>query len=353
MRELDPTPIYYVYIHYRKDDGLPFYVGKGKNRRAGRKEQKRGKHWHSVVEKHGYDIEFAWKNIPEKEAFEWEIHLIEQFHLAGFPLVNHTDGGEGCSNKTQTDKKKQELRDFYEIHGRTPRRYKPEEKKLHTLLQNYCSPSRPCFDQSFRAEMVALGYAENHAEENKQEIRDFIKENNRFPSQRKPEEKQLCGFLRSYCGHSSKCFDPVFCVEMVSLGYGQNGDPEGNKQKLREFIIKTGRIPSQRKPEEKQMSHLLRHYCSPTSDCFDLDFRTEMVALGYGADRTEEKKQRLRDFIKENERFPSRYKPEEKRLNKCLGNYCSPASVTFDPSFRTEMEALGYGQRLKKNQTLK
>ena len=69
--------------------------------------------------------------------------------------------------------------------------------------------------------MEDSGYAENHVEENKQRIRDFIKENKRLPSQHKPEEKQLYTLLASYCNSSSAVFDSTFRAEMEAHGYGQ------------------------------------------------------------------------------------------------------------------------------------
>ena len=341
MKELDPTPIYYVYIHCRKDSGEPFYVGKGKGRRAWKKNS-RSNRWKSVVKKHGYDVEIAWKNIPEKEAFEWEYHLIFQFKLRGFVLVNFTEGGEGNTRKDQTDKRKQEIRDFFNKNGRFPSGINPEEKQIRILLGNYCSPMSDSFDPVFHTEMVALGYG-NHVEENKQDVRDFIKTNGRFPSEVIPAEKKLSTFLRSYCSPSQEGFDPAFRAEMISLGYGRHS--KENKQKIRDFIKENRRFPIQRNPEEKLLYCLFRNYCSFTSDSFDSLFRTEMELLGYAENHIEENKQKIRDFRGSNGRFPSQMITEEKQLHALLANYCNSKGGTFDSSFRAEVELLGYGQR--------
>ena len=349
MRELDANPIYYVYIHLRASDGTPFYVGKGKGKRAWDKRS-RSDRWKRVVEKYGYIVNLAWGGLSEKEAFEWEVHLIEQFRLSGYPLVNHCDGGEGVSNKKQIESNQNKIRDFHKKNNRFPSQCKPEEKPLYITLMSYCSYSNDAFDSDFRAEMELLGYGENNVAENKQKIRDFREKNGRFPSDCKPEERQLYSLLSHYCSPSGGSFDTIFREEMVSLGYGNH--IEENKQELRDFRNTNGRFPSRYKPTEKQLYTALVSYCSPCHICFDPVFRIEMVSLGYAEIHAEEHKQEIRDFIKENERFPSRTKPEEKRLHGRLASYCSPAHDCFDPDFRKEMESLGYGKGNKKEKLL-
>ena len=78
---------------------VPFYVGKGKLRRArylGDRNE-----WHkNVVSKYGHEniligiIECS----TEEEAFDLERGLIKTLKRAGVPLCNFTDGGEGTSN---------------------------------------------------------------------------------------------------------------------------------------------------------------------------------------------------------------------------------------------------------------
>lgn len=47
---------YYVYVHYKKSNGEPFYVGKGiKNRDA--TSAGRNQFWHNVVNKYDYIVE--------------------------------------------------------------------------------------------------------------------------------------------------------------------------------------------------------------------------------------------------------------------------------------------------------
>ena len=90
---------YYVYIHYKKSNGEPFYVGKGiKNRDT--TSVGRNDFWHMVVNKHDYVVERVANNLTEPEALKFEQVLIKSLgrrDLKTGSLVNLTDGGEGMS----------------------------------------------------------------------------------------------------------------------------------------------------------------------------------------------------------------------------------------------------------------
>ncbi len=87
---------YYVYLHKDKDSGVPFYVGKGKQRRAYSKEGHNW-YWHEKVNslKNGYVVEIVKDNLTELEACSLEQELIQKYgktwNKTG-PLVNLTDG---------------------------------------------------------------------------------------------------------------------------------------------------------------------------------------------------------------------------------------------------------------------
>jgi len=89
---------FYVYVHKRATDGRVFYVGKG---HAGRAYtlQNRNKHWHSIVNKHGYFVEFVICGMQENLAFELEIELIAFYGLEN--LCNVLPGGQGSSNVSE------------------------------------------------------------------------------------------------------------------------------------------------------------------------------------------------------------------------------------------------------------
>jgi len=87
---------FYLYVHRRADDNLPFYVGKGKEERAWW-EHGRSAFWRNVRNKHGLKVEIIFEGLTEEEAFQCEKDAILEFRYFGYPLVNLTDGGDGPS----------------------------------------------------------------------------------------------------------------------------------------------------------------------------------------------------------------------------------------------------------------
>lgn len=92
---------FYVYVHRRASDNLPFYVGKGKDKRAW-SQSPRSAFWKNVKTKHGLIVEIVFDNLSEEEAFQCEKDTILEFRYFGYPLVNLTNGGEGASGFRHT-----------------------------------------------------------------------------------------------------------------------------------------------------------------------------------------------------------------------------------------------------------
>lgn len=97
--------MFYTYIHFRKDDSKPFYVGKGSGNRHLSKVG-RNSHWKNIVNKHGFDSKIMASWECEQDAFEHERFLISCFKDIGIKLVNLTDGGEGASGAIRTSEQK-------------------------------------------------------------------------------------------------------------------------------------------------------------------------------------------------------------------------------------------------------
>jgi hypothetical protein len=87
---------FYTYA-YLREDGTPYYIGKGNGRRAyfrHRSGLKPPKDLSRII--------FLKKNITENEAFKHEIYMIALFgrkDLGTGILHNRTDGGEGTSGR--------------------------------------------------------------------------------------------------------------------------------------------------------------------------------------------------------------------------------------------------------------
>lgn len=87
-----PRCDYYVYLHTRPD-GVVFYVGKGRVKRAW-STRNRNPHWVAVVAKHGgFKVEISAQGLSEKAAIEAEAKLIAYHRKLGV-LTNILDRGD-------------------------------------------------------------------------------------------------------------------------------------------------------------------------------------------------------------------------------------------------------------------
>jgi hypothetical protein len=100
---------FYTYIHRRADDGLVFYVGKGRGNRA-RATRGRNEHWRRTVAKHGLTVEIVGRWAEESDAFDHERELIARYRVDGCPLCNKTDGGEGLSGYRFSEESRAKIR---------------------------------------------------------------------------------------------------------------------------------------------------------------------------------------------------------------------------------------------------
>lgn len=88
---------YYVYA-YLREDGTPYYIGKGKDRRAWEQHRCNGKGVHTPADYKR--IVLLHEDLTEDAAFTLEIKLIKQYgrqDLQTGILKNRTTGGEGSS----------------------------------------------------------------------------------------------------------------------------------------------------------------------------------------------------------------------------------------------------------------
>ena len=93
---------FYVYAHYKSGETIPFYIGKGRDKRAW-KSSGRNSHWRNIVNKYGYEVKILESGLTEDIAFKRETELIGEYGRSN--LVNLTDGGEGQSGCKFTDER--------------------------------------------------------------------------------------------------------------------------------------------------------------------------------------------------------------------------------------------------------
>lgn len=91
--------IFYVYLHRKETNKEIFYVGKGSGKRY-TSVSSRSNFWKNIVKKYGLLIEVVDSNLPEDQAFELEMFLIE--FIGCDNLCNLTKGGEGVSGLKHT-----------------------------------------------------------------------------------------------------------------------------------------------------------------------------------------------------------------------------------------------------------
>jgi hypothetical protein len=109
----------YVYMHIRKDNNQPFYIGVGgllsfdNYQRANSENWKglshRSDFWKNVVFKYGFKVEIVLNNCTKEDAFLEEQRLISLYGRKDIKtgiLVNHTAGGEGRIHSSDELKKK-------------------------------------------------------------------------------------------------------------------------------------------------------------------------------------------------------------------------------------------------------
>lgn len=107
----------YLYRHIRLDKNEPFYIGIGKNPYRIDSIHYRNKHWHNIVNKHGFVSEIIIDDLTWEQAKEKEkefIMLYGRMDKGMGILCNMTDGGDGGSgvmvSEESRKKEKNQLR---------------------------------------------------------------------------------------------------------------------------------------------------------------------------------------------------------------------------------------------------
>lgn len=88
-----------IYLHRRKTDGLPFYIGRGNQTRAF-DFSNRSKKWNTVKDEHDVLVEILHEGLSEQQSKDLEISEIANFRKE-FPgsIINEADGGDSGPSK--------------------------------------------------------------------------------------------------------------------------------------------------------------------------------------------------------------------------------------------------------------
>ncbi len=84
--------MYYVYEHIRADTKEPFYIGKGKGKRA-YTTYDRNKYWWNIANKHGREVNILEYFNEEAEAYRREREIEVEYRAKGYKLCNIIDCG--------------------------------------------------------------------------------------------------------------------------------------------------------------------------------------------------------------------------------------------------------------------
>ncbi len=136
--------IFYTYA-YLREDRTPYYIGKGKGKRAYQKNRHRVK----VPDKN--KIIFLKQNLTEEEAHNHEIYMIfvlGRKDLETGILRNLSDGGEGCSGYKHNNQTKQKMKDNHK--GTRGYNHSEETKQIMSeKRKQYTGITHPCYGRIF------------------------------------------------------------------------------------------------------------------------------------------------------------------------------------------------------------
>ena len=154
---------FYVYLHLRKSDGTPFYVGKGRRRRA-YVFAGRNKYWNRVKEKHGCAVKILFNNLTEDLAFELEKEIISTLRKDGYSLCNLTDGGEGSSGIIVSEETRKKIGKIHKGRKKTPESIAKQAESRKGL--------KPSKETLIKMREVQLG--KKHSDETKQKMSETL-----------------------------------------------------------------------------------------------------------------------------------------------------------------------------------
>lgn len=190
MRTNNRAEMYYTYA-YLREDGTPYYVGKGKGDRAYRKDGRP-----CATPKDENKIIHLKTNLTEEEAFNHEkymIFILGRKDLGTGILYNKTDGGEGASGCIQSEetrrkrsvKMKGENNPLYGKRGKDSPRYgkkhtQETKDKIRKSLQGNVISEKCRKVVSENNKVNQLGeknsfYGRKHTEESRRKMREAAK----------------------------------------------------------------------------------------------------------------------------------------------------------------------------------
>lgn len=183
--------VFYVYEHWRPDLDVPFYVGKGKGKRAC-KMKERGSHHRNIVNKLAklgmcVEVRLVAHSLTEQDAFDLEVKRIAEWRSIGVLLCNKTNGGDGVSGLVmgKNARAKMSLAKIGRLGIKTMlgRKHKPETIEKMSLAKKGKKPNnfgkkckkRPPISEETRLKMSAAKKGKKLTEEHRAAVSAKIK----------------------------------------------------------------------------------------------------------------------------------------------------------------------------------
>jgi hypothetical protein len=151
---------YYTYA-YLREDGTPYYIGKGIGYRITNNSSRKG----LKCPKDKSRVIKLKQNLTEDEAFKHEIYMISVFgrkDLGTGILHNRTDGGDGASGRIQSEKTKKLISKKLKKEG-NPCYNKPHSQEHKQKISNSLKGKKP------------WNYGKKHSPETIEKIRQSTK----------------------------------------------------------------------------------------------------------------------------------------------------------------------------------
>jgi hypothetical protein len=164
----------YVYTLTDPRNGMPFYVGKGHEKRCefhldeakyytNRKSKKLNKIRKLMSLGMQPIITKVEENVSDAQAIDFECLLIAEMRDIGIPLTNMTDGGDGAQGYKHTEEHKQMMRElfvgriFTEEHRQAMSKPKSEEGRANIAKARLTTTYRPSEETKRKTSEALLG----------------------------------------------------------------------------------------------------------------------------------------------------------------------------------------------------
>jgi hypothetical protein len=184
MRYTKSMNIFYTYA-YLREDGTPYYIGKGKNNRAWSSANR-----NTPTPSDSSRILILKKNLSEEDALRHEIYMIAVLgrkDTCGGLLYNFTDGGEGCSGRVVSTETREKIsRSHRGRKGSMTGRSHSEEtrqkmsethkgKKFSSESRKKMSEAKQNMSEKTKAKMSQAAIGRKVSEDTKEKIREKMK----------------------------------------------------------------------------------------------------------------------------------------------------------------------------------